>query len=321
MLRSRREAAKRLAALAGGLLMGGNLLAGDQFAADRPEAVAPVLFESARAMQYLEEVCAIGPRISSSDGMKKQQELLAKHLETHGAQVEWQLFPARQKSQKAPVEMANLIARWHPERPRRAILASHYDTRPIADREPNPRRWHEPFVSANDGGTGVALLMELAHHMKALHTAVGVDFVFFDGEEFIHDRDGDEYFLGSKHFAAVYRKSRKPPTYVAAFVLDMIGGKNARFPIEHNSWFQAAPLVLDLWNTAEQLKCPAFQKREGPSIQDDHIALNRAGIPAVDIIDFSYPHWHRLSDVPANCSGEGLEQVARVLSVWLQKAK
>ncbi len=162
--------------------------------------------------------------------------------------------------------------------------------------------------------------MELAHVMKDLKTTLGVDFVLFDGEEFIHE-NGDDYFFGSRQFAALYRKQKKPPAYIAAIVLDMIGGKNARFPVEQHSWFDAALLVRDLWNTAEELKCTAFQKRDGPSVLDDHVALNRAGIPAVDIIDFSYKHWHRLSDVPANCSGDSLEQVARVLTVWLQKTK
>jgi hypothetical protein len=101
----------------------------------------------------------------------------------------------------------------------------------------------------------------------------------------------------------------------------MIGGKNAKFPVEHNSWFNAGPLVLEVWKIGQELKCEAFQTREGHGVQDDHIALNRAGIPAIDIIDFSYPHWHRLSDVPANCSGDSLEQVAMVLSVWLQRTK
>src|SRR5438034_623706 len=82
----------------------------------------------------------------------------------------------------------------------------------------------EPFVSANDGGSGVALLMELAHHMKDLQTAVGVDFVFFDGEEFIHDKN-DDYFFGSRHFADDYRRNKPKFTYAAAVLLDMIGGK------------------------------------------------------------------------------------------------
>jgi hypothetical protein len=289
----------------------------DEFAGDRP---VPVAFDAERAMGYLKVLCKIGPRISGSTGMKKQQDYLEKHFTGLGGKVEWQRFSARQRSQRAEVPMANLIVRWHPERKRRVILCSHYDTRPLADQEPDPRKRRQPFVSANDGGSGVALLMELAHHLKDLKTGVGIDLVFFDGEEMIYEPK-DEYFFGSKHFAAEYRRQRPKHVWAAAVLLDMIGGKNARFPVEAHSWFQAAPLVLELWNTAAELKCAAFERREGPSVEDDHLALNRAGIPAVDIIDFSYRHWHRLSDLPENCSGESLAQVARVLSVWLQRAK
>jgi glutaminyl-peptide cyclotransferase len=291
-----------------------------EFAADRPEPAKPAPFDAKRAMDYLERLCKIGPRMSGTDGMKRQQELLEEHFKKLGGEVVWQRFTARQKSQKSPVEMANLVVRWHPDRPRRVILCAHYDTRPIADQEADPRKWRRPFVSANDGGSGVALLMELAHHMKDVKTEVGVDLVFFDGEEFYH-KPGDDYFFGSRHFAAEYTKGRMRHKYTAAILLDMVGGKNARFPVEGNSWFLAGALALEVWNLAEELGCAAFEKREGPVVDDDHLALNRAGIPAIDVIDFSYPHWHRLSDVPANCSGDSLAQVAKVLSVWLQRTR
>src|SRR5579871_5171682 len=158
-------------------------------------------FDAKRAMGYLEAICKIGPRISGSEGMKKQQELIEKHFKDLGAKVEYQKFTARQVSQRQPTEMANMIVSWFPDRERRVILCSHYDTRPIADQEPNERDWRNPFVSANDGGSGVALLMELGQQMKDLKTNVGVDFVFFDGEEYIFQR-GDDYFFGSKHFGS-----------------------------------------------------------------------------------------------------------------------
>lgn len=298
----------------------------DEFASDRGNKGDPVAFDAKRAMTYLEKICEIGPRISGTEGMKKQQELVKKHFTDHGAKVRMQEFTARQRSKEQPVEMANLIASWHPDRERRVILCSHYDTRPIADQEENRRKWTEPFVSANDGGSGVALLMELAHHMKDLKTNVGVDFVLFDGEEYIYnnapsEEGGDQYFFGSEYFGQSYRKDRTKLRYVGAVLLDMIAGKNARFPIEPNSWFSARQLTQDLWRIAAEQKCNAFREVEGERVLDDHIALNRAGIPAVDIIDFNYPHWHRLTDVPANCSGESMAQVARVLSVWLQRVK
>jgi Zn-dependent M28 family amino/carboxypeptidase len=234
--------------------------------------------------------------------------------------VSWQRFTAQQRSQRRPVEMANLIVRWYPERTRRVILCSHYDTRPIADQERDMADWMKPFVSANDGGSGVAWLMEMAHHMKDLPTQVGVDFVIFDGEEYIFDRQ-DKYFFGSEHFAETYRKERPAYRYTAAVLLDMIAGKNPRFPIEINSYWGAGPLVEEIWGLAAELRLPAFQFRQGHRVDDDHLALLKVGIPAVDIIDFDYPHWHRLSDVPENCSEEGMAQVARLLMVWLQRAK
>jgi glutaminyl-peptide cyclotransferase len=99
----------------------------------------------------------------------------------------------------------------------------------------------------------------------------------------------------------------------------MIASKNPQFPVEPNSYASAKPLVDDLWGIARALHCTAFQYHEGARVQDDHIPLNEAGIPAVDIIDFGYPYWHRLTDVPENCSPEGLEQVARVVTAWLQR--
>jgi hypothetical protein len=299
----------------------------DQFAAARDD----VVFDGTRAMGYLKDICKIGPRMSGTEGMKKQQELLKKHFEGLGGKVERQTFTAKQKSQRQPIEMANMIVSWHPERERRVILCSHFDTRPIADQEPDRRKWHEPFLSANDGGSGVALLMELAHQMKDIKTQVGVDFVFFDGEEYIFDPEPehDKYFFGSEHFAREYARSRdgkgrgqgKAPHYLGAILLDMIGGKNPRFPIEQNSWFYSAALVEQLWKIAAAEGCDAFKVQEGPRVNDDHIALNEARIPTLDIIDFDYPHWHRLTDLPENCSGDSMNQVARVLTAWLKQVK
>jgi hypothetical protein len=296
----------------------------DEFAADRPGAVKPAPFDGKRAMGYLEALCKIGTRMSGTDGMKKQQELLDKHFTDLGGKVTYQRFNTGKQThlRQQNIDMANMIVSWHPDRTRRVILCSHYDTRPHADEEPNERLRLQPFISANDGGSGVALLMELAHHMKDLEISVGVDFVFFDGEEYVWDRD-DEYFFGSKHFGNEYRKNRGKTQYTGAILLDMVGGKQIKFPIEQNSWWRAEKLVREVWGVAAELRCDAFRGTEFSKfeIQDDHLALNRSGIPAIDIIDFDYPHWHRITDVPENCSGASLEQVSRVLSVWLQRTK
>ena len=150
-----------------------------------------------------------------------------------------------------------------------------------------------------------------------------VDFVLCDGEEYIFDPTPgrDRYFFGSDHFGRTYKQKPPPYRYAAAILLDMVGGKNARFPIEQNSWRQAHPLVRQIWGIAAELKCDAFVQGQGPEVQDDHLALNRSGIPAIDIIDFDYEHWHLLSDTPDKCSAESMANVAKVLMAWLEKVK
>jgi hypothetical protein len=281
----------------------------------------PVPFDGKRAMKYLEAICDIGPRMSATAGMAAQIKLVTKHFEDLGFKVETQSFSAKQITRKDAVTMTNLIIRFFPEKERRVILCSHYDTRPIADQEPDPKKWREKFVSANDGGSGVAFLMEMAHHMKDLKTNVGVDFVLFDGEEFIFDRERDKYFFGSEHFAQNYKKNPGKVKYAAAVLLDMIGGQGAEFPYEDHSWVRARPVCEQIWKIAKELKVGAFKHKIGQRVLDDHISLQEVGIPAIDIIDFDYAHWHRLSDVPANCSPDSLVEVGKVLSVWLQRVQ
>ena len=297
----------------------------EKYAMDWDAKVEPAAFDAKRAMGYLEAVCKIGTRMSGTDGMKKQQELMEKHFKALDGKITWQKFSAQQKSLKKPTDMANMIVSWKPDEKRRIIICSHYDTRPLADRDPDENNHHTPIISANDGGSGVALLMEMAHHMKKLPVNVGVDFVFFDGEEYVFDGHNDEYFFGSKHFAENYAKTRKDTgvTYLAAILLDMIAGKDLSLPVEQNSSWNAAKLVKDVYRVAKEVKAPAFkedQRSEFP-IEDDHLALQNNGIQAVDLIDIEYKHWHCVTDLPENCSGDNMAQVAKVLSVWMQRVK
>ncbi len=296
-----------------------------QFGADRVKGDSkPVAFDGKRAMTYLQSICDLGPRISGSRQMKEQQKLIKKHFEDLGAKVTFQTFMAKQNNVKGEVEMTNIIVSFLPEKKRRVILCSHYDTRPIADQEPNPRDWQLPFVSANDGGSGVALLMEMGNHMKDLKTNVGVDFVIFDGEEFIYVTEGakaDRYFIGSEYFANDWYKTKGRCDYSAAILLDMIAGKNLFLPVETNSLRRARPLCEEVYSIAREQNARSFAWKQGHEVRDDHLSLLRVGIPAIDLIDFDYPHWHKLSDTPKNCSAASFEQVAGVLSVWLQRTK
>ncbi|WP_145094331.1 M28 family peptidase [Anatilimnocola aggregata] len=297
-----------------------------------PFSAAKMPLQSERAYAYLKEVCAIGPRISGTPGMLKQQELLKNHFEKLGAKVSLQEFDARHPETGQRVRLANQIVQWHPEKRDRILLCCHYDTRPYPDREPDPRKVRDPFIGANDGGSGVAMLMELGNHMAGLRSKYGVDFVFFDGEELVYDDNlrRDPYFLGSEYFARDYVTNPPAHKYRWGVLVDMIGDKQLTIYREVNSmaWTDTRPLVLELWKTAAALGVKEFVNVTRHEIRDDHLALrNVAKIPTCDIIDFEYPnargpnYWHTTQDVPENCSGESICKVGYVIFEWLKLTK
>jgi glutaminyl-peptide cyclotransferase len=292
-------------------------------------AEPPTPFDGARAVKYVKQLCDIGPRVSGSEGMTKQIELLVKHFEGLGGSVTKQEFQASQRSQAGKVSLTNLIVSWFPERTSRIILCAHTDTRPYADQEQDKKSWNKPFVSANDGASGVAFLMELAHHMKEFPTQVGVDFVLFDGEEYVfRGPDGnDEYFLGSTYFATEYKNSEKTRKhrYTAAILFDLFAHEGANIKIEDYSWQYSNALVLEVWKIADDLKAKSFKFNRGfergSAVLDDHVPLIQAGIPAIDLLDFDYEHWHKLSDTPDKCSPKQMAEVANVVTTWMKGLK
>ena len=171
--------------------------------------------------------------------------------------------------------MTNIVITWHPERERRVLLCSHYDTRPHADQEPNRNDWSKPFVSANDGTSGVAWLMELGNHVKQLPMTVGLDFVLFDGEEFVFNgapKGEGQILLRVGAFCQRIQKGTPGALLCGRRAIGSFAGKDAVFPVERNSWFQAAGLVREIWGTAKELKVPAFQDKYGADVTDDHLA-------------------------------------------------
>lgn len=279
-----------------------------------------------QAFQYLEQICAIGPRMSGSAGMTQQQELLTAHFTQLGGRVSLQQFDIRHPNDGTRVTLANMIVEWHPDRQERILLCAHYDTRPYPDNDRrNPRG---RFVGANDGGSGVAVLMELGRHMPALAGPLGVDFVFFDAEEFIFDAQRDPYFLGSEHFAQQYAQQPPPHHYRAGVLLDMVGDSQLDIYQERNSLFHARALVNGIWQTANRLGVRDFIARPNYEIRDDHLALNTtARIPTCDIIDFDYPrpraasYWHTEADTPDKCSPLSLAKVGWVVLEWLKEVE
>lgn len=284
----------------------------------RPLALDDIPFDGARAFEYLQQLCELGPRPSGSPAMEAQQDLLIRHFQELGAVVTRQSFRARHPQDGSAVNMVNLVIEWHPERRQRVLLGAHYDTRPFPDRDDaNPRG---TFVGANDGASGVALLMELARHMPELPGALGVDFVLFDGEELVIDERG-EYFLGSSHFAREHASRPPAHRYRWGIVLDMVGDLDLQIYQEVNSlrWEETRPLVHSLWGMARRLRVREFIARPMHEVRDDHLPLrNIAHIPTCDVIDFDYPHWHTEGDTPDNCSAISLAKVGWVVHEWLK---
>jgi hypothetical protein len=289
-----------------------------------------------RAFGYLERVCSIGPRPSGSQGMTQQQGLLKEHFTSLGGKTDEQRFRTRHPLDGSAVTMTNLIVTWHPQRTERVLLCCHYDTRPRPDNEPDPRkRRNGRFIGANDGGSGVALLMELGHQMPALQSNFGIDFVFFDGEELVYgdgrrEPERGRYFLGSQWFARQYKNSPPAHTYRWGILLDMVGDADLQIHQERHSvrWKDTRPLVQQIWATAARLGVDEFVPRPKYEVRDDHLPLrNVARIPTCDIIDFEFParphnrFWHTEADRPDKCSGESLAKVGWVVLEWLKTVK
>jgi hypothetical protein len=285
---------------------------------DKRLTLEKIPFDGTQAYEYLQDICALGSRISGSPGMTRQQEILREHFEKQGAKVTMQPFRVRHPANGSAVEMANMVIEWQPDTKQRILIGAHYDTRPRPDQDPiDP---NGPFVGANDGASGVALMMQLGESVKKLDGKLGVDFVLFDGEEFIFN-DRDEYFLGSTHFAEDYVAHPPKHTYKAGVLLDMVGDKDLEIYQEGNSldWPASRSVVNSVWAMAKKLGVREFVPRLGPTVNDDHIPLNRkAKIPTCDVIDFEYPHWHTRGDTADKCSALSLAKVGWVMAEWLK---
>jgi glutaminyl-peptide cyclotransferase len=279
-----------------------------------------------RAYTYLEEICKIGPRTAGSKANERQRLMVEKHFEKMGGVISRQEWKIPHPRTRQMLTLVNLIGSWNPDKRERVVIGAHYDTRPFADQEDDPEHQDKPFIGANDGASGVALLMEIAHHLKNMNTPWGVDLVLFDAEELVYgNRDNlvGEYFLGSKQFAKKYRAQatqRRPQyRYDYGIVLDMVGGTNLQIGQEPKSVEYAPRLVEHLWAVAQGLRIRSFRNQFSQEVMDDHLPLNEVGIPTVDLIDFTYPHWHRITDTPENCSPKSLEDVGRVITMWLSQ--
>lgn len=271
-------------------------------------------FNEARAFLSLEIQTAFGPRNPGSPGHDQCRDYLVRELQTWADTVWTQPFSYTSADRRETLALTNIIARFYPAQRKRVLLCAHWDTRPFADRDPNPANRQTPILGANDGASGVAVLLEIARSLHQNPPDVGVDLVLFDGEDYGRESVIDDYLIGSKYFA----KNMPAPLPQFAVLLDMVGDRDLHFPIEEYSQRYARDAVEKVWSAAERQKAAAFQRTAGAAILDDHTSLIEAGLPAVDIIDFDYPFWHTLGDVPERCSPQSLGQVGRTLLDMLQ---
>jgi hypothetical protein len=277
------------------------------------EKAVPV-FDGGRAFGYLTSQCEFGPRVPGSDAHAKCLRYLEAELSKYADAVNLQSFTVDGFEGK-PVMMTNIIASFRSQAPTRILLVAHWDCRPWADQETDPVKAKKPVLGANDAASGVAVLLEIARHLKETPPEIGVDILLTDGEDYGHEGKGSEYLRGAKYFAA-----NLPPGFRPQFgiLLDMVGDTQLELQKERYSLTYAPDVVEQVWSAARILNIPQFTESVQGYVTDDHLPLNKAGIKTIDLIDFDYPdesnrYWHTLEDTPDKCSPESLEAVGRVL--------
>ena len=257
-------------------------------------------FDGQRAYAYVKGQCDLGPRPAGSEGARVTARYITDELQRLGWRPSYQDFTYR------GVALQNVIARRGDVGPA-IIVGAHYDTRARADRDkvsPN-----DPVPGANDGASGVAVLLELARVLGTPRQTVIL--AFFDAED-QGDLAGWDWAVGATVMAA----SLQEP--VAKMVLvDMVGDADQQLYWEVNS---DSVLRRQLWDIAASLGySKEFIPQPKYNLIDDHIPFVRKGIPSVDIIDFDYPYWHTTQDTPDKVSPQSLERVGRVLETWLKQ--
>lgn len=276
-------------------------------------------FDGSRAMEYLVKQCDFGPRYPGSEAHEKTAryfESTLKQWTPHVSVMRESVIHPRFKNE---LTLQNILARFNPEKNNRILLMAHWDTRDIAEKDPNPENRNTPILGANDGGSGVAILLTLAELMYENPIGLGVDILLLDGEDMGSHNDLKSWGLGSRAYG---RKLQKPYPLMA-ICLDMVGDAELTLPMEQYSLIQAGGLVREIWTLAEALGYEQFKMEVGAPIYDDHrVLFEETGIPSIDIIDINYPnkfenYWHTLEDTPDKCSAESLEAVGTVVTTFL----
>lgn len=267
-------------------------------------------FDGDRAYQYLIEQCNFGPRVPGTPAHRACLRYLTAELQSFGARVSHQTFSRRLPHSNQSVTMTNIIASFGLKKGERALLCAHWDTRPWADQDPQVEQNDTPIIGANDGASGVAVLMEVARQIQRATPRYGVDIIFFDAEDAGLPGQPESFALGSRYFSQNRGVGYRPQFGI---LLDMVGDKDLQIYQEEHSLEYAPAVVEKVWTRAKNLKLPSFIPTPRYQVTDDHLPLLRAGIPCIDIIDFDYAYWHTAADTPDKCSPKSLAEVGQLV--------
>jgi len=271
-------------------------------------------FDGEAALRYVQEQVAFGPRIPNTDGHRRTGDWIQAHLARTADSVEVQAF-AHVTADGDTLHLRNFIGRFRPDVRERVLLLAHWDSRPHADQSRNLAEQELPVPGANDGASGVAVLLGVADVLAATPPSVGVDLLFVDGEDYgtftMPDGGlGPDVLLGSRHYAATLADADVP---LYAVLFDMIGDADLQIYQEGNSVSRAPEVVDRVWNAARDLGYgDVFQPTARYTLTDDHVPLLDRGVRAIDVVDFDYPPWHTVTDTPDKVSARSLKIVGDV---------
>jgi glutaminyl-peptide cyclotransferase len=278
-------------------------------------ATQPPRFNAERSWHYLCEQVNYGPRVPGSESIKKTRQLIIATLERDGFSTRTQAFRGFAPALQSEVSGVNIIGIGPGAAHASFVISAHYDTRPIADNDPDPTRRGQPIPGANDGASGVAVLLGLADALAATPPPHGVALVFFDVEDCGLPKDPHGYCLGSRFMAQNLPAGLE--NFVLGINLDMVGKKNLRLPIELNSLRHAPDEVFALWEVGQDVAPSVFVKQEGREIYDDHVPFLERGKKFINVIDFDYLQWHTGADSIEQCDSQSLKAVGDTLLRFL----
>lgn len=297
--------------------------------ANNPAAENPVFnergaFSADSAFAYVARQVDFGPRVPGSSAHDECADWIIEQLQAFGADTVFSLRSETTAWNGTRLPVRNIMARFNVHSPSRILLAAHYDTRPWADQDDDPQAREQPFDGANDGASGVGVILEIARNLGLDKPEIGVDILFTDVEDYgvssgVAHSD-DSWCLGARHFAENLPYSASTlPRY--GILLDMVGGRGARFPREYLSLQVAPTATARVWDMAGRLGLrERFPMKIGGAVTDDHIPLSQAGILTTDIIESANPEtgsfpptWHTRGDNLQNIDPATLSDVGRVV--------